>query len=90
LISDKLGERPLNVSYGIGIEKHDREGRVTTAEFQKFIIVSTYFPYSGKGSMKRQDYRLEWEIEFFRFVKDLEMKKKKPVIFGGDLNLAHS
>jgi exodeoxyribonuclease III len=79
-------KKPLNVTYGIGEEKHDTEGRVITAEFEDFYIVTVYTPNSQDG-LKRLDYRMEWECAFLSYLKNLE--ENKPVIFCGDLNVAH-
>ncbi len=79
-------KKPLNVTYGIGEEKHDTEGRVITAEFEDFYIVTVYTPNSQDG-LKRLDYRMEWECAFLSYLKKLE--ENKPVIFCGDLNVAH-
>lgn len=79
-------EEPLAVTYGIGLEEHDHEGRVITAEFQEFYVVTVYTPNSQDG-LKRLDYRMKWEEDFLNYVKGLE--RKKPVIFCGDLNVAH-
>lgn len=77
---------PLSVTYGIGIEEHDHEGRVITAEFVDFYVVTCYTPNSQDG-LARLPYRMEWEDAFLAYLKSLEMKK--PVIFCGDLNVAH-
>jgi len=78
---------PVNVEYGMAIEKHDNEGRVITCEFDQWYLVTVYTPNS-KRELERLDYRQkEWDIDFLRHVKELE--KKKPVIFCGDLNVAH-
>lgn len=77
---------PLSVSYGIGIEEHDHEGRVITAEFEDFYVVTCYTPNS-KRELLRLDYRMEWEDAFRAYLKGLE--EKKPVIMCGDLNVAH-
>lgn len=78
---------PLEVTYGFGIEEHDREGRVITAEFDEFILVNVYTPNS-KNELLRLPYReKEWDPAFRDHLKHLE--KKKPVIFCGDLNVAH-
>ena len=77
---------PLSVSYGIGIPEHDREGRVITLEFEGFWFVTVYTPNSQDG-LKRLDYRCRWEDDFRAYLKGLE--KTKPVIFCGDLNVAH-
>ena len=80
-------KQPLNVAYGIGIEEHDKEGRVITLEFEEFYFVTVYTPNS-QNELKRLDYRMEWEKAFLTYLKDLE--EKKPVIFAGDLNVAHA
>lgn len=79
-------EEPLSVSYGMDIEKHDHEGRVITLEFEKFYMVTVYTPNS-QDELKRLDYRMEWEDDFRMYLKKLE--ETKPVIFCGDLNVAH-
>jgi len=80
-------QKPLKVTPGLGIAKHDREGRVLSAEFPSFFLVNVYTPNS-KRDLSRLDYRAgEWDVAFLKHVKKLE--KKKPVIFCGDLNLAH-
>lgn len=78
--------KPINVSYGIGIEEHDKEGRVITLEFDKFYLVNCYTPNS-KRELERLDYRMEWEDEFRRYL--INLNKQKPVIACGDLNVAH-
>jgi exodeoxyribonuclease-3 len=79
--------KPLNVTYGIGISKHDEEGRVITAEFKDFFLVNVYVPNS-KRDLSRLPYRQkEWDVDFLKYLKTLE--KKKPVVFCGDLNVAH-
>lgn len=77
---------PLSVAYGLGIEEHDQEGRVITLEFEDFYLVTVYTPNSQDG-LKRLDYRMEWETAFFTYLKGLEAAK--PVVFCGDLNVAH-
>ena len=77
---------PLSVAYGIGIEEHDQEGRVITLEFPDFYMVTVYTPNAQDG-LARLDYRMIWEEEFLKYLKKLE--EKKPVIFCGDLNVAH-
>ncbi|SDG44548.1 exodeoxyribonuclease III [Desulfosporosinus hippei] len=77
---------PMKISYGIGQEEHDKEGRVITLEFEKHYVVTVYTPNSQRG-LARLEYRMKWEEEFLKFIKDLE--KNKPVIFCGDLNVAH-
>ncbi len=79
--------KPLSVKYGLGIEELDKEGRVITLEFEKFFLVNVYTPNSQRG-LTRLEYRYNtWDPEFLKFVKNLE--KDKPVIFCGDLNVAH-
>ena len=78
--------QPLNVSYGIGIDEHDHEGRVITLEMDDFFLVTCYTPNSQDG-LKRLDYRMMWENDFRNYVKRLDAKK--PVILCGDLNVAH-
>lgn len=79
-------EEPICVNYGIGIPEHDTEGRVITLEFEKFYFITVYVPNSRDG-LVRLDYRMEWEDAFRSYIVDLD--KKKPVIFCGDLNVAH-
>lgn len=79
-------EEPLNVTYGIGIEEHDTEGRVITAEYPDFFIVTCYTPNS-QNELRRLDYRMTWEDEFRGYLKKLD--SQKPVILCGDLNVAH-
>ncbi len=79
-------EEPIAVTYGLGIEEHDHEGRVITAEFPEYYVVTCYTPNSQDG-LKRLDYRMQWEDAFRAYLKALETKK--PVIFCGDLNVAH-
>ncbi|MFL0247663.1 exodeoxyribonuclease III [Candidatus Clostridium stratigraminis] len=78
---------PLNVSYGLNIEEHDKEGRVITLEFQDFYMITVYTPNS-KEKLARLDYRMNWEDAFRSYV--MELDKVKPVIICGDLNVAHS
>ena len=77
---------PLSVSYGIGVEEHDHEGRVITLEFEDFYLVTVYTPNSQDG-LKRLDYRMQWEDDFLAYIRSLD--EKKPVIYCGDLNVAH-
>ena len=77
---------PLSVSYGIGIDKHDHEGRAITAEYDDFYLVNVYVPNSQDG-LKRLDYRMEWEDDFLAYLKKLE--EDKPVVACGDFNVAH-
>lgn len=79
-------QEPLSVTYGIGIPDHDREGRVITAEFPDYYVVTCYTPNS-QNELARLDYRMEWEDAWFGYLKGLE--ERKPVIFCGDLNVAH-
>lgn len=80
-------EKPLEITYDFDLEEHAQEGRVITAEFEKFYIVTVYTPNSGEG-MKRLDYRAEWDQVFRGHIVALE--EKKPVIVCGDLNVAHT
>ncbi len=77
---------PLSVSCGIGVEEHDHEGRVITLEYEDFYLVTVYTPNS-QNELKRLDYRMRWEDDFLAYIKSLD--EKKPVIFCGDLNVAH-
>ena len=77
---------PLSACYGIGIEEHDKEGRVITLEYEPFYLVTVYTPNS-QDELKRLAYRMQWEDAFLAYLKGLE--EKKPVIFCGDLNVAH-
>lgn len=79
-------KKPLSFTYGIGIEEHDKEGRVITLEFDDFYMVTVYTPNS-KDQLARLEYRMKWENDFRDYLKSLE--KKKPVIMCGDLNVAH-
>jgi len=79
-------KEPLAVTYGIGVEEHDQEGRVITAEFEEYYVVVVYVPNSQR-ELTRLDYRMRWEEAFLNYVKALDAKK--PVIFCGDLNVAH-
>ena len=78
--------KPMSVRYGIGIEEHDHEGRVITLEYEDFFFITVYVPNAQDG-LKRLDYRMKWEDDFLRYIKELD--KQKPVIFCGDLNVAH-
>lgn len=78
--------KPLNVSYGMGIEEHDHEGRIITLEYETFFLVTVYTPNS-QTELRRLDYRMNWEQDFHRFLKGLD--EKKPVIVCGDMNVAH-
>lgn len=78
--------KPINVSYGIGVEPHDHEGRVVTLEFDSFFLVTVYTP-NTQDELKRLDYRMQWETDFQAYLKTLDAKK--PVIVCGDMNVAH-
>jgi len=80
-------QKPLNVTYGIGKEEHDKEGRVITLEFEKFYMVNIYTPNS-KRELERLDYRQIWEDEIREYLLDLNANK--PVVMCGDLNVAHN
>lgn len=77
---------PLNVTYNLGIDEHDHEGRVITAEYPDFYLVTVYVPNS-QNELKRLDYRMQWEDDFRAYVQSLD--QKKPVIICGDMNVAH-
>lgn len=77
---------PRSVVYGIGVEEHDHEGRVITLEYEDFYFVTVYTPNSG-NELVRLSYRMDWEEAFLAYLKKLE--EKKPVVFCGDLNVAH-
>lgn len=79
-------EEPISVSYGMGIEEHDKEGRVITLEFDNFYLVNVYTPNS-KRELLRLDYRMVWEDDFRKYL--LKLDEKKPVVVCGDLNVAH-
>ncbi len=79
-------QKPLNVTKGINIEEHDQEGRVLTAEYDDFFLVTCYTPNS-QNELKRLSYRMEWEDSFLAYIKQLD--SKKPVVLCGDLNVAH-
>ncbi len=79
-------QKPINVTYGIGIEEHDKEGRVITLEFDKFYLVNCYTPNS-KRELERLNYRMKWEDAFRNYL--LKLNENKPVIMCGDLNVAH-
>lgn len=78
-------QNPLNVTYGLGIAEHDKEGRVITAEFADFYLVTVYTPNSQRG-LARLDYRMQWEVVFREYLERLDAQK--PVIVCGDLNVA--
>ena len=79
-------EKPLSVKYGIGIDEHDHEGRVITLEFENFYMVTVYTPNSQR-ELTRLEYRMKWEDDFRNFLNDL--RKNKPVVVTGDMNVAH-
>ena len=79
-------KEPISVAYGIGMEEHDQEGRVITLEFPEYYFITVYTPNS-QNELARLEYRMQWEDDFFQYLKGLE--EKKPVIFCGDLNVAH-
>ena len=79
-------EEPLDVAYGLDIPEHDTEGRVITLEFNDFYFITVYVPNSQDG-LRRLDYRMKWEDDFREYIKSLD--KDKPVIYCGDLNVAH-
>ena len=79
-------QKPISVTYGIGIEEHDKEGRVITLEFEKFYMINIYTPNS-KRELERLEYRQIWEDEIRKYM--LKLNKNKPVIMCGDLNVAH-
>lgn len=79
-------EEPICVAYGLGLEEHDREGRVITAEFPGYYVVTCYTPNSQEG-LARLSYRMEWEDAFRNYL--IRLDQAKPVIFCGDLNVAH-
>ncbi len=79
-------DKPLSVKHGLGIEEHDKEGRVLTLEYDEFYLVNVYTPNSQR-ELARLDYRMDWEDDFRKFLKDLD--SIKPVILCGDLNVAH-
>ena len=77
---------PLSVTYGMGIEEHDKEGRLITLEFEDFYFLTVYVPNSQDG-LKRLEYRMQWEADFLKYINALQ--EKKPVVYCGDLNVAH-
>ena len=79
-------DKPLSVRYGIGVEEHDHEGRVITAEFEDYYLITVYTPNS-QNELKRLDYRMRWEDDFLAYC--LKLEQEKPVIWCGDLNVAH-
>ena len=81
-------EEPLDVLIGMGIDEHDNEGRVISAEYADFMLVNVYTPNSQNG-LRRLPYRMEWDKAFRNYLRHLEDTRDKPVIFCGDLNVAH-
>ena len=79
---------PLSIDYGIRHDHHDTEGRVITAEYADFSLVTVYTPNS-QDELRRLDYRMQWDADFLAYVKLLEIERNKPVIFCGDLNVSH-
>ena len=79
-------EEPLNVTCNMGVDKHDHEGRIVNCEYPGFYLVNVYVPNS-QNELARLDYRMEWEDDFLKYIKQLE--KNKPVIICGDMNVAH-
>jgi exodeoxyribonuclease-3 len=79
-------QQPLNVSYGMGIDAHDHEGRIITLEMDRFYLVTVYTPNS-QDELRRLDYRMQWEDDFRQYL--IELDRKKPVIVCGDMNVAH-
>lgn len=79
-------KEPLSVFYGMGIEEHDKEGRVITLEFEEFYMITVYTPNS-QSELRRLEYRMQWEKDFLSYL--LKLREKKPVIICGDLNVAH-
>ncbi|MDO4789297.1 MAG: exodeoxyribonuclease III [Johnsonella sp.] len=79
-------DKPLSVSYGIGIDEHDHEGRVITAEFEDYYLMTCYTP-NAQRELTRLDYRMKWEDDFLAYIKELD--RKKSLIYCGDLNVAH-
>ena len=79
--------KPISISYGMGIDEHDHEGRIITLEFNDFYLVTVYVP-NVKRELTRLDYRMVWEDDFRNFLKKLE--KSKPVVVCGDFNVAHT
>lgn len=79
-------KKPLSVTYGLGIDEHDKEGRLITTEFDDYYLLTAYVPNSQNG-LKRIDYRMQWDKDLLKHMQELE--KKKPVVLCGDLNVAH-
>lgn len=81
-------QAPLQVLHGMGMAEHDQEGRVITAEYHDFILVTVYTP-NAQDELKRLPYRMQWDADFLRYLKNIEQWLGKPVIFCGDLNVSH-
>ena len=79
--------KPINVTYGMGIDEHDHEGRIITMEFKEFYLINMYVP-NAKRDLSRLDYRMIWEDDFRKYIKKLE--ETKPVVVCGDFNVAHT
>ena len=79
--------KPISITYGLGIDEHDHEGRLITLEFNEFYLVNQYVP-NVKRDLSRLEYRMKWEDDLRKYLKELE--KKKPVVMCGDLNVAHN
>lgn len=79
-------KKPVSVKYGMGIDEHDKEGRLITLEFENFYFATVYVPNSQR-ELARLDYRMQWEDDFREYIKSLD--KNKPVVYCGDLNVAH-
>lgn len=79
-------KKPLSVQYGLGIDEHDKEGRVITLEYEEFYLINVYVPNTQEG-LARLDYRMQWEDAFRQYI--LRLEEVKPVIWCGDLNVAH-
>jgi AP endonuclease-1 len=89
LIHREFKEEYPKITYDIGLREHDQEGRVVTAEFEKFMLVATYVPNAGCQGLNRLGYRVnEWDRDFHGYCKNLEALKNKPVVVAGDLNVA--
>ncbi len=80
-------KQPIKITYGIGKEEHDKEGRIITLEYESFYMVNCYTP-NAKRELERLEYRMTWEDEIRKYLQKLD--KKKPVIYCGDLNVAHN
>jgi len=81
-------QKPLSIQFGMGIDEHDKEGRIICAEYENFILINSYTPNSGTDGLARLSYRQKWDNDFLQFI--LNMQKIKPLIICGDLNVAHN